>query len=56
MMEVMEDDNVWWLNFELLPRQPTPKEKQTMKRKKKKKEKEVANILAWTESKLPFDS
>ena len=29
MMEVIEDRKVWWLNLELLPRQPSPKSGQS---------------------------
>ena len=40
MMEVMEDREVWWLNLELLPRNPHGTAGNEERRRKKKKEEE----------------
>ena len=47
MMEVMEDREVWRLNLELLPPQPSRKSGQWRKKKKKK-------ILSWAKFYLPL--
>ena len=45
MMEVMEDREVWRLNLELLPPQPSRKSGQWRKKKKKKLDLKRLNLL-----------